>query len=331
MRIYVVLLSAAMLMSCDFYQDTFDQTVATYISRIANIQDRPTVAVPQNKPVTLPNKRTLLIEIPAVNIGFLDSYELRKCGLFSLIAQRNSILGKVQDHFRNYDYQITLTYGLNSCIESPYISDELKSQLADIQKIKQFQLPKHLSNLLFGSDAMRNQMQSSSYLTLQKSKESTIVLDALKQIDMALLSSHNLDYSKMSVMLTPYQEVLDKNPVIGKLSYSMLNTTQKLQAVTKQLREYDETIVCQTNRDRTQFNYLRNVFHEFFIEGIQPYLAQIDSTYNDLNPYLNFTENGHAKYQYPIRTYHQAFREASLAHVKYWQDLFTRCGVNPSP
>ncbi|QSA19926.1 DUF3080 family protein, partial [Vibrio furnissii] len=31
--------------------------------------------------------------------------ELRKCALFSLIAERNSVLGKVQDEFRRFDYE----------------------------------------------------------------------------------------------------------------------------------------------------------------------------------------------------------------------------------
>ncbi|MBU2898980.1 DUF3080 domain-containing protein [Vibrio hepatarius] len=306
-----------------------DQTLQTYLYRISNIQEHPAFVLPDDRSITLPSKQTLFIDIPRVSISLINSYELRKCGLFSLIAERNSILGKVQDQFRNYDYQVKLNDGLKGCIQNPNLSKSLRSQLIEIQAEKLSQLPNHLSNLLFSSDAMRKQLQSSNELSIHGPKESSIILEAIKQIDRAFSVSNNQKISVVLRPLTPYQEVLDKQPILGMLSYTMLNTSLKLQIVTKQLKEYDNIILCKNNRDRTQFNYLRNVFNEFFIGIIQPYMAKVDSIYNDLNPYLDFTNAGHPEYRYPIREYHQIFREATLDHVKYWQVLFKRCGMSP--
>ncbi|WP_253820528.1 DUF3080 domain-containing protein [Vibrio pectenicida] len=329
MRIQLICLSITMLTSCNFNRNHIEQTLQTYLSRIANVQERSTFVLPDDQSITLPSKQTLFIDIPRVSISLIDSYELRKCGLFSLIAERNSILGKVQDQFRNYDYQIKLNYGLNGCIQSPNLSESLRSQLIEIQAEKLSQLPNHFSNLLFSSDAMRRQLQSSHELSIQGPKESSIILEAIKQIDSAFSVSNNQKSLVVLSPLTPYQEVLDKQPILGMLSYTMLNTSLKLQIVTKQLKEHDDVILCKSNRDRTQFNYLRNVFNEFFIGKIQPYMAKVDSVYNDLNPYLDFTNTGHPKYHYPIREYHRVYRKAILDHVKYWQDLFKRCGTSP--
>ncbi|MYM58645.1 DUF3080 family protein [Vibrio sp. OCN044] len=307
-----------------------DQTIETYIARIASIQDRPAYNLPQSQNITLPIKRKLLIDIPTTSIGLLDSYELRKCGLFSLIAERNSILGKVQDQFRNYDYQIALVRGLSTCIKSPNLSKELQSQLTEIHKQKSAELPLHLSNLLYSSEAMRNQLQSSSPLAIDGPRESTIVLKAVQSINKTLSETDQIDSSAEVTFLTPYQETLDKYDVIGQLSYSMLNISQMLPIVTRQLKQYDNLIKCEKNRDRTQFKYLKNIFNKFFIGEVQPYIAKVNSVYYDLEPYLNFAEVGHPEYQYPIKKYHRAFREATLSHVEYWQTLFKRCGSGPN-
>ncbi|WP_341663412.1 DUF3080 domain-containing protein [Vibrio sp.] len=319
-----------MVTSCGFGGDVLVQTLETYIARIASIQDRPAFNLPKSKNITLPSKRALFINIPTISIGLLDSYELRKCGLFSLVAERNSILGKVQDRFRNYDYQIALSRGLRGCIQHPSLSKELQSQLAEIHRQKLSQIPKHLSNLVYSSAAMRNQLQSSYPLTIEGPRESTMILDAVRQIDKALLATQQLDEPAELTFLTPYQETLDKYAVIGKLSYSMLNISQMLPIVTMQLKEYDDIIQCKKNRNKTRFNYLRNIFNQFFIGEIQPYIAKINSVYYDLEPYLNFTVTAHPEYQYPIKKYHQAFREATLSHVEYWQGLFKRCGTSPN-
>ncbi len=330
MRIFVVLASLCFLSACDFIKSPMDASLDTYLSRIANVQDRPALTMPDNVNVFLPTKRELHITIPSISIGLLDSYELRKCGLFNLVAEKNSVLGKVQDQFRNFDYQVQVSYGIERCLTSPNISSALKTQLASIQQQKLKQLPAHFTNLVFSSDAMRQQLEATEWLSVEQGRGSTPVIQAFNHIDSGFSGSETLDYTSTLNALTPYQEVLEKNAVLGPLSYSMLNAANKLNVITQQLKGHDETIICGQGRNTTKFRYLRNVFNEFFIGEIQPYLAKVDSIYNELNPLIDFVDTSHENYQYPIKQYHQDFRAATKEHIEYWQNLFKRCGASPT-
>nr|WP_256384204.1 DUF3080 family protein [Photobacterium toruni] len=53
-----------------------------------------------------PRTHALKQPIADITIGLLNAYELRQCGLFQLIAERNSVLGKVQDKTRRLRYEL---------------------------------------------------------------------------------------------------------------------------------------------------------------------------------------------------------------------------------
>ncbi|MCG9678890.1 DUF3080 domain-containing protein [Vibrio sp. Isolate24] len=330
MRFLFVFILTLSLTACDWLKDPIEVSLDTYLERIANIQNRDAPSMPANINILLPEKRELLITIPSISIGLLDSYELRKCGLFNLVAEKNSVLGKVQDQFRNFDYQIKLSYGIERCLMSTDISQALKAQLTPIKQQKLDQLPEHFANLAFTSEAMRHQLEATEWLSIEHGRSSTQIMQAINHIDWGHAASKALSDGDTLNALTPYQEALEKHPVLGPLSYSMLNASNKLNIVTQQLKNHDGTILCSRGRNTTKFRYLRNVFNQFYIGEIQPYLAKIDSMYNELNPMIDFVESGHPNYQYPIRQYHQTFRRATKEHVQYWQGLFKRCGAPPT-
>ena len=56
--------------------------------------------------------------------------------------------------------------------------------------------------------------------------------------------------------ITPYQEVLEKQPLLGQLKFSLDNSAQWLSAATAQLTTYDAAIICGANRNQTKLNYL---------------------------------------------------------------------------
>lgn len=291
-----------------------------YLTRVARVQDAPQVEIQAVNDYQLPRKRDLRIEIPNLSIGLLDSYQLRQCGLFNLIAERNSVLGKVADPFRHYDYQQALLEGLNNCLASEQIDEELKSQLAVITEQKHPELALHRWNLLYASDAMQRQLTGSQWLEPELSQTVTQVNQALDSLKLAL--------NQTDISVTQAQEVLEKTPILGPLNYSLAHASAQLKRVTLQLNQYDAEIICAERRDRTKFKYLNNVFEQQYVANIQPYMAQLDSYYQQLTANLDlFAPQPHIHpYRYPLELNHQAFRLAIRDHVNYWQGLFKRCG-----
>ncbi|MEZ9563145.1 DUF3080 domain-containing protein, partial [Vibrio splendidus] len=271
---------------------------------------------------SLPRKRELLLDVPSLSIGLIDSYQLRQCGLFNLIAERNSVLGKVADEFRNYDYQVALLAGVGKCLSSSELDPEVVELLKEIEQQKLTQFPRHQWNLIYASDAMQSQMRGSQWLRADIGDQVRQTSDALEHINQAL------NVPLVSGKTTEVQEVLEKSSTLGDLYYSLTRASAELDTITKQLTTFDHNIICGKQRDTTKFRYLNNVFEQQYIDKVQPYMAQLDGYYQQLAPQLGMfdAQPDLHSYYFPIKDAHHAFRSSTRRHVDYWQQLFKRCG-----
>ncbi|WP_135445263.1 DUF3080 domain-containing protein [Vibrio tasmaniensis] len=301
----------------DSPQNYFDD----YQTKIANVQDADEIQQDWELE-SLPRKRELFIEVPSLSIGLIDSYQLRQCGLFNLIAERNSVLGKVADEFRNYDYQVALLEGVGQCLSNNELDPEIVELLKEIEQQKLAQFPLHQWNLIYASEAMQSQMRGSQWLRADIGEQVRQTRDALEHINRAL------NTPLVSGKTTEVQEGLEKSSTLGDLYYSLSRASVELDTITKQLSTFDANIICGEQRDTTKFRYLNNVFEQQYIDKVQPYMAQLDGYYQQLAPQLAMFDAQPElhSYYFPIQDAHQAFRSSTHRHVDYWQQLFKRCG-----
>ncbi|MBY7730917.1 DUF3080 domain-containing protein [Vibrio splendidus] len=302
----------------DSPQNYFDD----YQTKIANVQDADEIQEDWELE-SLPRKRELFIEVPSLSIGLIDSYQLRQCGLFNLIAERNSVLGKVADEFRNYDYQVALLEGVGKCLSNNELDPEIVELLREIEQQKLAQFPLHQWNLIYASDAMQSQMRGSrQWLRADIGEQVRQTSDALEHINLAL------NTPLVSGKVIEVQERLEKSSTLGDLYYSLSHASVELDIITQQLTTFDASIICGKQRDTTKFRYLNNVFEQQYIGKVQPYMAQLDGYYQQLAPQLGMfdAQPDLHSYYFPIQDAHQAFRASTRRHVDYWQTLFKRCG-----
>ncbi|MFS1949565.1 DUF3080 domain-containing protein [Vibrio lentus] len=301
----------------DSPQNYFDD----YQTKIANVQEADEIQEDWELE-SLPRKRELFIEVPSLSIGLIDSYQLRQCGLFNLIAERNSVLGKVADEFRNYDYQVALLEGVGQCLSNNELEPEIVELLREIEQQKLAQFPRHQWNLIYASEAMQSQMRGSQWLRADIGEQVRQTSDALKHINQAL------NIPLVSGKTTEVQEGLEKSSTLGDLYYSLSRASAELDTITQQLTTFDANIICGKQRDTTKFRYLNNVFEQQYINRVQPYMAQLDGYYQQLAPQLAMFDAQPElhSYYFPIQDAHQAFRSSTRRHVDYWQQLFKRCG-----
>ncbi|MCY9827421.1 DUF3080 domain-containing protein [Vibrio chagasii] len=297
--------------------DLFDD----YQTKVARVQDAEELKQ-EWEFEGLPRKRELLLKVPSVSIGLIDSYQLRQCGLFNLIAERNSVLGKVADEFRNYDYQVALLEGVGKCLSSDELDLEMIELLRGIEQQKLAQFPLHQWNLIYASDAMQSQMRGSQWLRADIGQQVRQTSDALEHLN------QSLNTPLVSGKTTEVQEVLEKSSTLGDLYYSLARASVELDTITEQLTTFDTNIICGKQRDTTKFRYLNNVFEQQYIGKVQPYMAQLDGYYQQLAPQLTMFDAQPElhSYYFPIQDTHQAFRASTRRHVEYWQQLFKRCG-----
>ncbi|MDD1791522.1 DUF3080 domain-containing protein [Enterovibrio sp. ZSDZ42] len=327
LRLLTITLLAHLLSGC-FGTDPAVQSFDTYQQRLANVVDTDPLLLQESIFIALPRKRDAMLPIDDVRMGLFDAYELRQCGLFQLIAERNSILGKVQDAFHQLDYEIQLLNTLAGClslIEDPTLIELLE----DIQEQKNQQFARVYWNTLIGSDAWRKQLTPPS--------TTLITPDTPFPHSEALLAIHR--YSEIShanltnMDVIALQESIEKQRYLGALFYSMDESTRWLNTITQQLKRDDALVICGANRNQTKLNYVRNVFDTFFIGAVQPYLSKLNSLYLDAQPSLDALHrqvsatvpNSDFNSAYFGGEHYRRFQTSVKDHVSYWQTLFARC------
>ncbi|MGR5136592.1 DUF3080 domain-containing protein [Vibrio jasicida] len=324
-----LVLLTTLLSGCNKWFNPEKAVFEKYNQRLANVLDTSESELEASPAVTIPDKRELFQELPRLSLGLLESYQLRQCGLFNLLAEKNSQLGKVQDAFYDFDYQTNLLRTLNGCLSDYPLSDEENTKLNGLYDQKWHHLTVHLDNMLLTSDAMRKQLTGSEWLPLESKDQVAHVRDAFLALDEMYQTPYRTLSRLPDVTIVNYQEEIEKTRLVGRLYYTLLDATHWLEQTTHMLEANQDKIICGTNRDTTQFRYLRNVFQTIYVAEVQPYMAYVDSTYQQLDGGLSLVEKRMQAHgaNYGIEKAHDQFREETMKHVQFWKNLFKRCGV----
>ncbi len=153
----IIVTSFLALTGCE--NNSAEDSLKTYNERLANVLDVSPSQVPDTDIPQLANIRELALPIEDIRIGLLDAYELRKCGLFQLIAERNSVLGKVQDKTHRFRYELLFMDGLENCLETLPKDADILPDIKQLHQLKQQQLPIYLWNMLTTGEEWRKQFR----------------------------------------------------------------------------------------------------------------------------------------------------------------------------
>ncbi len=305
---------------------TVEDKFEDYLQRISNVQQQqsPALDLPRHE---YPRKRDLYIEPPRHSVGLMDSLQLSECQLLSLIAERNTVLGKVQDQFRNLEYQVNLLSGLKECIDSNELDADFASEVYQIYQAKWQELPIHISNTLYTSDAMYANAYSNLWYSKESNRGLIALRDTLKEHNQ-LNQMHQQGDLMQGFSILSLQEEVEKFDQMGRITKALQESSYYLSVTTAQLKAHDHEVFCGLNRDPTRYQRLKNVFYTYYIAEIQPYLADLNSAYQTLSPYLSvlYTKNLPEHLQHPILNAYKDYKVASVNHAQYWITLFERCG-----
>lgn len=301
-----------------------------YQKRLANVLN---VEISWSKPDTtlaFPPVSQLKVQVPQATINFRDFYAIQDCPVGTLIAERNTALGKTQLPSTRYHYEVKLLQGLEQCLESTE-NQQFKAQLSDWIELKRLALPMVWANLIQTSSEVRQAFSSNqrylSYAAMQDLNEFTRAFEYL----VAVPAKTHIDITQLEDSLN----LLRQTEFIARVWKTQKLLLLELNKATELLAQHTANIQCINTSEKQQATYLSNVFQKFFIERIQPLAGVIDKSNYALAPtfdsllssasintllkqmieqnLLNFTE------------YQSAIRQ----HVVLWQDLFKRCNMSP--
>lgn len=102
-----------------------------------------------------PEQRERLVSIPETREGMLNVFALRECHVTTLVAERNSTLGRVAPASQLWRYELTLWQRLTDCLASEVperLANADRERLERLTATKTEQLPRATWNGLFGSE-----------------------------------------------------------------------------------------------------------------------------------------------------------------------------------
>ncbi|WP_018981371.1 DUF3080 family protein [Salinimonas chungwhensis] len=305
--------------------------LSEYRTRVARVLDTSLPPVPEPQALRYPDAKQMYNDVASFNVNLRDFYRLQECELGTLVAERNTALGKTAHPSQRYIYEIELLNQLQRC--SQYVDDPaLKQQLQQWRAAKQAQRPALWANLVQTSQETRAAFgRSTTLLTVDGNPDAGAAISALMFID-AIATGEAIDLSGLENELS----VLDSSRLPAKIWRTQRFITSYLNSMSSALETLLPQLSCPAGKASEQVKILRNVFYLFFIENIQPVGSKLNQYHYQMLPVWQRWQQHpalSAKFKAYLQTqsdqafnrYQQAIRD----HVALWQTLFARCNLSP--
>ena len=369
-RAGVISVAMFALLGC-FGGSTVKQSIDDYAARLSRVLDTPLPDSFNDKITTplpkLADSATLKQAIEGVNINLREFYALQDCELGTVVAERNTSLGKSQLPSQRLVYESKLLNVLNSCEaaltkenKSNQRNAALAATIASWREQKTQDYSKTWANLVQGSQELRLALNTPERLfSVENNKDALSSVNALYYINS--LSNKELLLSDMyssntassdteteatnennseriieSSELEQQLKIIRSARLPATLWHTQQTLTQNLSLLTNMLETELDAVSCPEGRASDKAKILRNVFYLFFIEEIQPVGSLVNQYHYKLEPLWEdwlAQPSLHKEFKRYIRQQSQdgfiQYSSAMKAHVNLWQGFLGRCNLSP--
>ena len=369
-RAGVISVAMFALLGC-FGGSTVKQSIDDYAARLSRVLDTPLPDSFNDKITTplpkLADSATLKHAIEGVNINLREFYALQDCELGTVVAERNTSLGKSQLPSQRLVYESKLLNVLKSCEaaltkenESNQRNAALAATIASWREQKTQDYSKTWANLVQGSQELRLALNTPERLfSVENNRDALSSVNALYYINS--LSNKELLLSDMyssntassdteteatnennsesiieSSELEQQLKIIRSARLPATLWHTQQTLTQNLSLLTNMLETELDAVSCPEGRASDKAKILRNVFYLFFIEEIQPVGSLVNQYHYKLEPLWEdwlAQPSLHKEFKRYIRQQSQdgfnQYSSAMKAHVNLWQGFLGRCNLSP--
>ena len=359
-RAGVISVAMFALLGC-FGGSTVKQSIDDYAARLSRVLDTPLPDSFNDKITTplpkLADSATLKHAIEGVNINLREFYALQDCELGTVVAERNTSLGKSQLPSQRLVYESKLLNVLNSCEaaltkenKSNQRNAALAATIASWREQKTQDYSKTWANLVQGSQELRLALNTPERLfSVENNKDALSSVNALYYINSLsnkelLLSDteteatneNNSERIIESSELEQQLKIIRSARLPATLWHTQQTLTQNLSLLTNMLETELDAVSCPEGRASDKAKILRNVFYLFFIEEIQPVGSLVNQYHYKLAPLWEdwlAQPSLHEEFKRYIRQQSQdgfnQYSSVMKAHVNLWQGFLGRCNLSP--
>ena len=369
-RAGVISVAMFALLGC-FGGSTVKQSIDDYAARLSRVLDTPLPDSFNDKITTplpkLADSATLKHAIEGVSINMREFYALQDCELGTVVAERNTSLGKSQLPSQRLVYESKLLNVLKSCEaaltkenESNQRNAALAATIASWREQKTQNYSKTWANLVQGSQELRLALNTPERLfSVENNKDALSSVNALYYINSlsnkeVLLSDmyssttassdtetedtneNNSESIIESSELEQQLKIIRSARLPATLWHTQQTLTQNLSLLTNMLETELDAVSCPEGRASDKAKILRNVFYLFFIEEIQPVGSLVNQYHYKLAPLWEdwlAQPSLHEEFKRYIRQQSQdgfnQYSSVMKAHVNLWQGFLGRCNLSP--
>ncbi|PMR75381.1 DUF3080 domain-containing protein [Billgrantia endophytica] len=285
-----------------------------------------------------PERRERLHDIPETRDGMLNIYALRECRITSLVAERNSQLGRVAQPSQRWIYELELWKRLHACWHSEVpdaLSDASRERLEWLTRTKTEQLPLVSWNSLFDSDEWTGSFSRAS-APLDPTEADPIgnQLEAIEWLRDATLNQFSQEWRHDSSTLEGHLDNLRRRPLTAEILRALLLAEQRLgEANTLLEASLSDPEIC--HRLEASGTELQAAF------AIGPAIEWLDSLDGMASRWLIAIEELLESHVGPPQAFAEyrnrwlsldnpdaplpSFRDAHDEHLRHWQALTQRC------
>lgn len=288
--------------------------------------------------ITFPSVENRKVAIPSVTIPLRDFYAINGCELASLIAQRNTALGKVEYPSRRIVYEAQLRDTLKDCIallESTPEFDEsstVKSGLENVLAQKQDNFPRTWANLIQNSESIRLALSFDQRFIQGDPTDGFIETSQALQYLYDIKSTISIQHAEIEGHLAH----LAQFRLPARLFRTTRYLTDGLKYLNRILSTYNDEFTCSTAVEQAQIKIFNNVMNQFFIQELQPIASSTNRYAQTLIPLLEkIVEDEHINNEMRVFLqneimHYDNYKTLFSEHVNELQILLNRCGLRPS-
>lgn len=309
-----------------------DDLLADYVKRVSRVLEADIAAAPAVELPAYPQTRALRQSPPEIQIDVLDAWSLRGCEVFTLMGERNSIMGRVADPLIHLDYERRLLTLLPECLETEAdLDDELIDELEDILEQKREVFPLHLFNATLANPDYQ------SYWTGGGegfAAEDEVDFEGYRAAQQALAGYVEQPLPVAQSQWLDSMERIAGYSMGGRSLTAMRWAIQALEQSEHMLHAAaEDTRLCPMGRPLQELGFARNVMGNVFAREVQPWLVSVDQRFlAGYDALTSMTETLDAdnlaidEFEAALAHYHDRYRAQIRQQVKAWQALFNACG-----
>ncbi len=311
-----------------------DAARAEYLVRLGRTLS---VDVAEPRPPSLvptPRPGQLRLDLASPGIDTLDFLQLGGCALQVNIGRRNSSLGRLAKDSQRLLLDLEYLRLAPDCVslQRERGNRELADSLEQARQQKQRQLPARIFNATLGGEEYLEFWRSATPSTHYPADTSTRVIAALDAINTRverwLAADYRADNREFEILLS---EVRKGDG--GALLSTLGRQAASLAAADRMLAARGP--LCASGLQPEAANILRNVIRRFFIDGIQPHAAALNTRRHQLLPPVSALEellsgalpDGYRQWRAQRSALLNDYSEAPRRHVAQLQQALTGCNV----